>query len=97
MAKMEYFKEDDWDAFAGAECAEDGRLPMIGETKDEKDESALVVADAQGIEVLLETEETTLVFNKECSYDVAVTLARGLEGPITEQLLEGLGFELVVT
>ncbi len=87
------FAEHDWDTFAGAECAADGRKPLMGETQD----GSLVIVDKTGINVYAPWPEDPNVMNVDCwwlesTYDLGMVIAQSII-KFDEAQLAKLGFQ----
>ena len=58
MTSIRTFTKHDWDAFAGAECFENGSQPLIFEAELNDGQSCLtVIADRTGLEIYIQSVE----------------------------------------
>ena len=99
---MREFTERDWDCFAGAEEAKDGRQPMINDKENPLDIS--VVASEGSIQLIKDEMQSgnTRWWNLELPYDIAIIVAATVEDRLVEcnnidevfsQIIAPLGFE----
>jgi len=97
---MRYFSKNDWDCFAGAESAKDGRLPMINE--NENPLSICLIVSEGSTQLIMDMGECgdTACWDLEVPYDLGVLVSASIESKLTginnvdelEAITKPLGF-----
>jgi len=93
IPNMKKFSKVDWYGFSGAERFSDGAAPLIGDLKV-GDEVGLLIVDAQGVGVILESRPDDDAFFMAKNEKESLKLARHLQTKksVTEDTLKQLNF-----
>jgi hypothetical protein len=90
----------DWDWLAGAECADDGRLPMIGDVTiadETKAVDAVMVVGKSGIDIIWQDDADEHSWMLAATFDMSMLVADKLEGRAWSlDYLMKLGFKILL-
>ena len=91
------FSKSDWEAFSGAEKTSRGDEPRINDEVEVAGNGAVLVLDANGIEIveIFGADGETRTWNKDVDFDTGSAMVATLPPELGSVALHGFGFAVI--